>query len=59
MTPLTPRELEVLALVRQGMTNAEIARALGTSRGTVKTQVSRILEKTGARNRAAAAVWQA
>jgi DNA-binding NarL/FixJ family response regulator len=52
---LTPREGEVLALVRQGLTNASIARALFISEATVKVHVRHILEKTGARSRTEAA----
>ena len=51
---LTPRELEVLALLAQGRTNAEIARALVVSLATAKTHVSRILGKLEVRNRAEA-----
>ena len=49
---LTAREVEVLALVAQGMTNDEIASALVVSPLTVKTHVSRILTKTDCRDRA-------
>jgi DNA-binding NarL/FixJ family response regulator len=48
---LTPREQEVLGLVAQGLTNAEIAQALQLSPLTAKTHVSRILMKLGARDR--------
>jgi DNA-binding NarL/FixJ family response regulator len=48
---LTPRELEVLALVARGMSNHEIAGALHLSPLTAKTHVSRILGKLGARDR--------
>jgi DNA-binding CsgD family transcriptional regulator len=48
---LTPRELEVLALVAVGRTYAEIARALTIGEKTVSTHVSHLLAKTGARNR--------
>jgi DNA-binding NarL/FixJ family response regulator len=48
---LTPRELEVLQKVAQGHTNREIAEALYLSPFTVKTHVSRILSKLGARDR--------
>lgn len=48
---LTPREQEVLRYVCGGLTNAEIATALGTSPSTVKTQISSILTKMDAANR--------
>jgi DNA-binding NarL/FixJ family response regulator len=54
-TALSPREHEILALVRQGFTNSEIARALFISESTVKVHVRHILEKTGARSRTEAA----
>ena len=53
---LTPREREVLDLVRQGLTNAEIGRLLFISTTTVKVHVLHILEKLGAKSRAEAAV---
>jgi DNA-binding CsgD family transcriptional regulator len=55
ITTLSPRECEVLELVRQGLTNADIARALFISKSTVKVHVGHILEKTGARSRTEAA----
>ncbi len=48
---LTDREREVLALVGQGRTNAEVANALFLSPLTAKTHVSRIMAKLGARDR--------
>ncbi len=48
---LTDREREVLALVGQGRTNAEVAHALFLSPLTAKTHVSRIMSKLGARDR--------
>ncbi|GGS76928.1 DNA-binding response regulator [Planobispora rosea] len=53
---LTERELEVLALVGTGLSNAEIADALHVGVTTVKTHVSTAMEKLGLRNRIQAAV---
>jgi DNA-binding NarL/FixJ family response regulator len=49
---LTPREVEVLELVAQGSTNAEIAQTLGVSENTVKFHMKNILQKLHVRNRA-------
>ncbi|MCW3040660.1 MAG: response regulator containing a CheY-like receiver domain and an DNA-binding domain, partial [Solirubrobacterales bacterium] len=51
---LTPRELEVLALMAEGATNAAIARQLVVSEQTAKTHVSHVLRKLRATNRAEA-----
>ncbi len=48
---LTPRETEVLRLLASGSSNREIAQALGTVEGTVKNQVSSIINKLGVRDR--------
>ncbi|NEC68480.1 response regulator transcription factor [Streptomyces sp. SID9727] len=53
---LTPRELEILHLLGKGFNNAEIARQLVVSEHTVKSHVSRLLAKTGCRDRGQAAV---
>jgi len=48
---LTPREVEVLASVAQGLANKDIAERLGTASGTVKMHVQNILGKLGAADR--------
>jgi DNA-binding CsgD family transcriptional regulator/tetratricopeptide (TPR) repeat protein len=54
---LSPREIEVLALVAAGRTNREIAEELAISEKTAINHVTHILDKLGASNRAAAASW--
>jgi NarL family two-component system response regulator LiaR len=54
---LTPRELEVLRLIAQGMSNREIAQALTISEKTVKTHVSNILSKLHLADRTQAAIY--
>jgi DNA-binding CsgD family transcriptional regulator len=48
---ITPRELEILELIAQGMSNREIAGKLFVSENTVKTHSSRVFDKLGARRR--------
>ncbi len=54
---LTPREVEVLALIAEGLTNAEIAERLVVSAATVKSHVNHIFAKIDARDRAQAVVY--
>ncbi len=56
---LTPREREVLALIGQGASNREIARALFLSEGTVKNHVTHLLGRLGLRDRTQAALLAA
>jgi ATP/maltotriose-dependent transcriptional regulator MalT len=48
---ITPRELEILELIAQGMSNREIADKLFVSENTVKTHSSRLFDKLGAKRR--------
>ena len=54
---LTPRELDVLKLVAQGLSNPDIARRLVLSEHTVHRHLANILRKLGLTSRAAAAAW--
>ena len=55
VSPLTPREREVLALLAEGLTNRRIAERLVVSEHTVHRHVANILRKLGVRTRTAAA----
>nr|WP_168500336.1 response regulator transcription factor [Streptomyces sp. RLB1-33]QIY76193.1 response regulator transcription factor [Streptomyces sp. RLB1-33] len=56
LNALTERELQVLVLVARGMSNAQIATALGLSEGNVKSRINRILTRLGLENRVQAAL---
>ncbi|MCA9987598.1 MAG: response regulator transcription factor [Anaerolineales bacterium] len=57
LNELSEREIEILRLISDGRSNPEIARELFLAEGTVKNYVSRILQKSGARDRTQAAIW--
>jgi DNA-binding NarL/FixJ family response regulator len=54
---LTPREREVLGLVRQGLANKQIARRLGISERTVKAHLTSTFQRIGVVDRTQAALW--
>ena len=55
---VTDRQAEILALMAQGLTDKEIARRLGLTRGTVRTHVDRLFRDHGLRSRTeAVANW--
>jgi DNA-binding NarL/FixJ family response regulator len=59
VTDLSPREVEVLRLVADGLTNPAIAERLVISEHTVHRHLANILTKLGLSSRAAAAAWAA
>lgn len=56
LSPLTPRELEILTLVARGLSNGDLAGELFISQATVKTHFTRVLSKLDLRDRAQAVV---
>jgi DNA-binding NarL/FixJ family response regulator len=54
---LTRRELEILQLVAEGLTNTQVARKLVVTEQTVKFHLSNIYRKLGAANRTEASRW--
>ena len=51
ITSVTAREREILGCLVRGLSNKEIAKALGLSPHTIRNQLQRLLERFGARNR--------
>jgi DNA-binding NarL/FixJ family response regulator len=55
--PLTERQRELLGHVRRGLSNAEIAAAMGNAPSTVKTMLERLYQRTGVANRVELLAW--
>lgn len=56
-TELTDRERQIAALVREGLTNAEIGERLGTTQYAVRNHLRRVFDKLGIWNRVELALW--
>jgi DNA-binding NarL/FixJ family response regulator len=54
---LTPREVDILLLLAQGMSNEDVARSLVLEVSTVKSHLARMLPKLGVKSRLQAVVW--
>ncbi|MGD2205749.1 MAG: response regulator transcription factor [Anaerolineae bacterium] len=57
LTPLSPREMEILQHIAQGKSNKEVAHELGISRQTVKNHMTNILRKLAVNDRTQAAIY--
>ena len=53
-SPLTPREIELVGLLAEGMSNRALAERVFLSEGTIKNHITKILAKLGAADRGAA-----
>jgi DNA-binding NarL/FixJ family response regulator len=56
-TELSPREIEVAALVHQGLSNKEVAARLYLGETTIKTHLHRIFARLGVASRVGVALW--
>jgi len=54
---LSPRELQVLSLVSEGLANKQIGRALGITERTVKVHLVNVFRRIGVSDRTSAALW--